>query len=223
MFYLFATNFRYFGKSKSKHELTVHGLEAAPPFTEHVNPSAEQTNVLQDDMYNYQCSLLDQGLFYMSFIDATAEGDGNRIVRCWKFLLLHFLASKKTKYAIQAQYFLMQQFCLLSQRQAYHERWNRSTNNKGGSGNNVPLDLEHDNNYLKQALRKLGPNLTQSGVSGCGKILKLARNKVEDISRECAMMKRSGKHFIKNPRRDMAKLVNNLIEKDALVKQYHSQ
>ena len=40
----------------------------------------------------------------MNFVDAIAEGDGNRIIRCWKYLLLHFYAEVKTKYAIEAQY-----------------------------------------------------------------------------------------------------------------------
>ena len=173
----------------------------------------------RDDMYNYQCNLLDQGLFYMNLIDAIAEGDGDRIIRSWKFLMLHFFAEKRYKYAIEAQYLLLQQLCILSQKQAYRQKWNRSTNNKGGAGNNVPLDLdlEHDNNYLKASLKKLGPNLTQSAVSRCGKMLKFARNKIEDISRECGVMKRSGKHFIQSTKKDMAKLVHHLIEKDALI------
>jgi hypothetical protein len=80
---------------------------------------------------------------------------------------------------------MLQQFCLLSPRQAYQQKWNHSTNNKGGAGNNVSLDLdlEHGNNYLKTAVKKLGPNLTQQTVSRYGTILKFARNKVEGISR----------------------------------------
>ena len=213
---------RYFGKSKTKHELKVHGLEATAFSVENYTTSTDEMEVSErDDMFNYQCNLLDQGLFYTNFIDAIAEGDGNRIVRCCKFLMLHFFSEKKHKYAVEALYLLLQQLCLLSQRQAYRQKWNRSTNNKGGAGNNVSLDLdlEHDNNYLKTAVKKLGPNLTQQTVSRCGKILKFARNKVEGISRECDVMKRSGKHFIKSTKQDMAKLVHNLIEKDALVEQ----
>ena len=219
------TNFlpyRYFGRSKAKHELEVHGLKAEYNIVENAKPSGDQINGNEherDDMYNYQCNLLDQGLFYLNFIDAVAEGDGNKIIRCWKFLMLHFYAEKKYKYAIEAQYLLLQQYSLLSLRQAYRQRWNRSTNNKGGAGNNVPLDLdlEHDNNYLKESLKKLGPNLTQSSVSRCAKNLKFARNKVEYLSKECAVMKRSGKHFTKSTKHDMAKIVHHLIEKEALI------
>ena len=167
-----------------------------------------------DDVFNYQCNLLDNGLLYMNFVDALSEGDGNRIVRSWKFMLLHFYAAKKTKYYIEALY-LLQQYCLLSPRDAYIQQWNRSTNNKGGPGNNVPLDLdlEHDNHYLKESIRKLGPNLTEAAVSRCGQLLKFAREKVELITRECKVMKRSGKHFEQNTKKGMAKIVKNLLEK----------
>ena len=126
-----------------------------------------------------------------------------------------FLCSEKTKYSIEALYLLLQQYCLLSPRDAYIQRWNRSTNKKGGPGNNVPLDLdlEHDNHYLKESIRKLGPNLTEAAVSRCGQLLKFAREKVELITRECKVMKRSGKHFEQNTKKDMAKIVKNLLEK----------
>ena len=67
-------------------------------------------------------NLLGQGLFYLNFIDAIAEGDGNRIIRCCKFLMLHFYAEKKYKYAIEAQYLLLQQYSLLLLRQAIVNR-----------------------------------------------------------------------------------------------------
>ena len=54
-------------------------------------------------MFNYQCDLMDHGLLYMNFIDAVAEGDGDRIIRCWNFLLLRFFCDQgSTKYTIEA-------------------------------------------------------------------------------------------------------------------------
>ena len=50
----------------------------------------EEPDKANDDMFNYQCSLLDHGLLYLNFRDAVAEGDGTRIIRCWKFLLIQF-------------------------------------------------------------------------------------------------------------------------------------
>ena len=82
---------------------------------------------------------MDHGLLYLNFTDAIAEGDGDRIIRCWKFLLLHFFVdgSKSTKYALEALYLQFQQQALLSPRQAYCQKWNRSVNNHGKTGKNV--------------------------------------------------------------------------------------
>ena len=95
--------YRYFGKSKAKHELEVHGLKAESNIVENAKPSGDQINGNEH------------------------ERDGSRIIRCWKLLMLHFYAEKKYKYAIEAQYLLLQQYSLLSLRQAYRQRWNRST------------------------------------------------------------------------------------------------
>ena len=57
-------------------------------------------------MFNYQKSLLDVGMLYLNFSDAIAEGDGDRIVRNWKFFLLHLFADGQSsvKYAMEALY-----------------------------------------------------------------------------------------------------------------------
>jgi L1 cell adhesion molecule like protein len=44
-------------------------------------------DVVNDDIFNYQSSLLEVGLLLMNFYDAITEGDGQRLVRCWKFML----------------------------------------------------------------------------------------------------------------------------------------
>lgn len=138
-------------------------------------------------MFNYQCSLMDHGLLYLNFTDAVAEGDGDRIMRCWKFLLLHFYADRgSSKYALEALYLQLQQQAILSPRQAYRQLWNRGVNNHGGSGKNVPIDLEveHDNNSIKEGIRKLGPNLTHAAVTRVARMLPVARATVLSVSKE---------------------------------------
>ena len=183
------------------------------------NEALSRTSENDDDMFNYQCSLLDHGLLYMNFTDAIAEGDGDRILRCWKFFLLHFYSDKgSAKYAVEALYLQLQQQALLSPRQAYRQRWNRSVNNRGGKGKNVPLDLdvEHDNNAVKEAIRRLGPNITNSTVQRSAQMLPVATQIVDVVGRECQIMKRSGIHFVQTAHKDMAKLVHELIKADAL-------
>lgn len=199
---------RYDGRHRRNHERNEHGLiiDDLSNADSNVNETLSITSENSDDMFNYQCSLMDHGLLYMNFTDAIAEGDGDRIMRCWKFLLLHFYSDKgSTKYAIEALYLQLQQQALLSPRQAYRQRWNRSVNNRGGSGKNVPLDLdvEHDNNAVKEAIRKLGPNVTNSTVQRSAQMLPVARQIVDVVGRECQVMKRSGIHFVHTARKDI--------------------
>lgn len=72
---------RYDGQHRRNHE-SSHGLfiDDTPA------PTSVQASTFDkgdsDDMFNYQCSLMDHGLLYMNFTDAVAEGDGDRIMRC---------------------------------------------------------------------------------------------------------------------------------------------
>lgn len=52
------------------------------------------TSQMRDDTYNYNCCLLSYGLLFLEFLDAAAEGDGDRNLRCWKMFLLHFKNDK---------------------------------------------------------------------------------------------------------------------------------
>ena len=45
---------------------------------------------------------------YLEFVDGVREGDGALIIDCWRFLLLQFKASERTKYSIEASTLLAQ-------------------------------------------------------------------------------------------------------------------
>ena len=60
-------------------------------------------------MYNYQKALLDYGMVILNFFDAISEGDGDRVIRNWKFLLLYLYHGKGSyKYALEGLYLLFQ-------------------------------------------------------------------------------------------------------------------
>lgn len=64
----------------------------AEPTSDQANSNKSVTteqDVKSDDVYNYNCALLADGLFFMNFLDATAEGDGARMMRQYKYLLLY--------------------------------------------------------------------------------------------------------------------------------------
>ena len=101
-----------------------------------------------------------------NFHDAWKEGDGGRLIRYWKFLLLHLRADGRTKYAIETFRLVAQTSALLSPRKAHQMIWNRTCNPKGGSGNDIPLDLQNEflNRVFKDDINTFLSNITQRSV-----------------------------------------------------------
>ena len=46
-------------------------------------------------------AILNDGLLLLEFRDAIHEGDGPRIIRCWKFTLLYWKHAGHTKYGYE--------------------------------------------------------------------------------------------------------------------------
>ena len=64
--------FCYDGKHRQQHEAT-HGLAVNETF----NPEA--ANQKENDMYNYQVSLMEYGMIIKNFYDAVSQGDGGQV------------------------------------------------------------------------------------------------------------------------------------------------
>ena len=99
-----------------------------------------------DAVHNYGKGLCHYGALALEFVDAWQEGDGERVCRCWKMLILHFYENGHTKYsweALRLQLQLQSLPCNVSQQ----KKWNRFVNIHGGLGHNIPCDLynEHVN------------------------------------------------------------------------------
>lgn len=104
----------------------------------------------EDGVFNYVCAVLGHGLLGFDLHDASQHGDGGRLYRFWKFLLLYFKAAHRTKYALEA-FNLVAQVALLTPRVAHELLWNRVCNPHGGVGQNIPLDLEKE--YLNRLFK----------------------------------------------------------------------
>ena len=80
----------------------------------------EKKSVDDDDdhVQAYACQVLTLGLLYMEFKDAIREGDGDKIIRCWKYFLIVFKASGRTHYSVEAFKLLAQNSFSLSHRAA---------------------------------------------------------------------------------------------------------
>ena len=67
-------------------------IEGSIPF----ESVAETSDMVHN--YMYARPLCHYGSLALEFVDAWEEGDGDRILRCWKIFLLHFYENGRTKY-----------------------------------------------------------------------------------------------------------------------------
>ena len=126
-----------------------------------------------DLVLEYASETLTLGLFLMEFIDAIREGDGHRIIQCWRFFLLLFKASNRKNYSIEAFTLLCQFHFIFSECMKQQLVWSRTVNIHGCPGKNVSMDLhmEHLNRECKASISGLGANITEQAVKRVGKCL----------------------------------------------------
>ena len=126
----------------------------------------KSTSLEDDDMFSYQRALLDYGLLILNFLDGISEGDGERVIRCWKFFLMYLKHQGANKYSLEALYLMFQINAILSPQAAHRLIWNRFIKNKQGIGGNIPLDLQLEfyNKLVKDAIKKLGPHASKTSL-----------------------------------------------------------
>lgn len=116
-----------------------------------------------DGVRNYARVLCHFASLVLLFVDAWKEGDGERVLRLWKILMLHFHAEKKNKYALEALR-LQFQIATLQPHLSHQLTWGRFINTHGGKGRNLPCDLhnEHINKLFKDIIANMGANFTKT-------------------------------------------------------------
>ena len=127
----------------------------------------------EDLVTQYTKKLLSVGLFYLEYRDGIREGDGQRVLRCWKYLLPIFYNANHTNYSKEALLLLCQHKFLLTERQSKQLLYSRFINIQGGKGRNIPCDLhmEHLNRVCKESVRDLGSNKTTAAIERASKII----------------------------------------------------
>ena len=89
-----------------------HEAKHNPPTLETVESSVVIDTSISDD----EKALLENRILILNFSDAISEGDGERIMRCWRFLLLYLRSDGQStgKYSLEALYLMCQINALLS-------------------------------------------------------------------------------------------------------------
>ena len=120
----------------------------------------------------------------------------DRILRCWRYLLLIFKARKRKNYSIEAINLLSQYHFFLTQRQSMQLLWSRTVNTHGIPGKNIPCDLllEHFNRLCKEAVLTLGSNKTPTAIERMGRCVGSIDILLDDYDKELSLHERSGRH-----------------------------
>ncbi len=161
-------------------------------------------------------------MIYHNFKDAISEGDGERIIRCWKFFLPYLKAdgAASRKYCLEGLHLLLQVNCL-SETESQRLIWNRSVKSKSGPGGNIPIDLamEHYIRIIKLIKRRLGPNQSNpNNLQRYVKALVFTKAFLDNFDQSCHIIKKSGKNFKKSAVCDKTKVINELVKEGVFKK-----
>ena len=164
-----------------------------------------------DEVYAYACGVLTHGLVYMEFRDAIKEGDGYRILRCWRYFLMLFKETNRSNYSGEAFSLLAQYHFLLSPRAAMQLIWNRTINVHGHAGKNVSCDLhmEHLNREAKGGIAGIRSNLADQRV---GKSIGHTVGVLSNFDAINGIKEQSGRHSKRSTVKDMKLLLKQLHE-----------
>ena len=164
-----------------------------------------------DGVFYYAQEVLTYGLLYAEFEDAIKEGDGPRVIRCWKFLLLIFKASDRRKYALEAATLLIN-IQILPKRIQQQIIWSHFVNTRGVAGHNQPCELhmEHLNRTAKAALGQHS-NLNPKSVRRVGNCIGLLQNIKNQFDTVTGAHQPLGKHVRVSEETDLRKIIQQLL------------
>jgi len=173
----------------------------------------------EDEVYLYSTEFLSLALVWHGYYDAIREGDGERILKYWKFLLIIFKSSGKKNYGKEAVNLLLQYYYLFSERQKHQMLWSRCINTRGYKGTNIPADLhmEHLNRRLKIMMRNLGANIKPSSIEKAGRCIGVVQNVCHVFEEETSSKHSSDKHPIPKFKKDFQTILQLLDEEQVFI------
>ena len=155
---------------------------------------------------------------FFNFLDAIKEGDGMRLMRQYKYFMLYCKADgpHSTKYALECLYQSFLVYSLLSQRDCERFVWNRFINNHDKKGTNIALDeaTEHSNNFIKQGIKNLGPNVSERAISRICKAESATSSILENLDESLKQHAKSGKHSDPSKEKDLDELIKRAEDLD---------
>ena len=173
-----------------------------------------------DHIYAYAVEVMSLGLFYLSFKDAIKHGNGEHVLRCWKYFIPVFKASGRTNYSIEAFLTLYQYYFMLSPRQSHQLLWSRFINTHGLPGRNIECDLhmEHLNRICKNSIKGMGANKTEKAIQRAAKAIGKSSAVVDNFTHVTKCASTSQKHSSPDIMKDRDLILKELISNNVFDK-----
>ena len=173
-----------------------------------------------DKVYNYSRVLCHYSALIAEFRDACAEGDGERVFRCWRLMLPHFKSSGRTKYSLEALRIQFQVKSILSPQLAHQVMWDRFVNTRGGRGNNIPCDLhnEHVNKLIKSVIANMGVNLTEKALQRSTRTVSTLHTLCKQFDKESNVPVTTSAHTTRSDKSDIQKAVKAVLDNELLTR-----
>ena len=171
-----------------------------------------------DGIFNYASAVLNDGLLLFELKDAIREGDGNRILRCWKMMFLYYRSAGHVNYQKEAFQLLASIHATASPKIASQMKWGRVVNLRGGLGHNIPADLhmEHLNRTVKDYVANVGANVDESSIVQCGKSLNGIMNVCDAFDSVSGVSPMIQAHSGPNVATDEKKIIKELTESSSV-------
>ena len=178
---------------------------------EDMGPQRDEA-VNQDRVYNYATNITKLGLLRRVVLIATRYGDGERVLRHWKYAMLLYHQAHKTKYKLDSFLLLAGVNALFTPRQRQQVMHNRFVNLSGREGHNLDGDyvMELLNRYAKSRIRLLGPNHSADCVDRIGKTMMFCHDIQEKLEHQIKVAPSSRFHKGQNLTKDRDEILKQL-------------
>ena len=161
----------------------------------YVNFDPDVKESVQDTVNLYALQVLNLWLILI-FTDAIKEGDGNRVLICYKFFLLVYKAGQCHNYCKETINLLLQYNFFFTERQAEQLKWSRFINTKEITGTNISCDLhiEHLNRRLKGMIKNIHAKNPDAAIDRIAKSVGIINQVCETLEDENHSVKLSDRH-----------------------------
>jgi hypothetical protein len=150
-----------------------------------------------DYVKNYAHLVIELGLVYKELVELCHIPDRDRMIRLLKQCMVIFKAkSNNSKYAVECHRFLVQQLCVLSEKEAHETAYSMFVNTKGSHCSHIPADLQMEYlvKLIKKHIKHMFSNKTAANITKRTRSLACIQAISQNYDEDTEVKKRAKKH-----------------------------